>query len=51
MIRRATVAVWCSRRVTRVTAKAPTSSVPPIARTDDPMIALSSPLMVRALCP
>ncbi len=51
VIRRATVAVWCSRRVTRVTAKAPTSRVPPIASTDDPMIALSSPLMVRALCP
>lgn len=49
VIRRATVAVRCSRRVTRVTAKAPTSSVPPIASTDDPMIALSRPVIVRAL--
>ncbi len=51
VIRRATAAVRCSRRVTRVTAKAPTSSVPPIASSEEPMIALSSPLIVRALCP
>lgn len=49
LIRRATCAVRCSRRVTRVTANEPTSSVAPIASTEEPTIAWSSPLMVLAL--
>lgn len=50
LIRRATLAVACRRRVTRVTANAPTSSVAPIASTDEPTIAWSRPSIVRAPC-
>ncbi len=48
LIRRATCAVRCSRRVIRVTTNAPMRRVPPMASAEEPRMARSSSAMVRS---